>query len=398
MSRIRANTITDMAGTGKPSFTNGLYSAGDVGIGDNAPSSDYGTNLSVHSTATDGARLKISDGTTGKGNLDGLDIISTGGVAYFINRETADMSFSAGAGEKLRITSGGLIDISGGVQISENVTPTTGSGVEIFKASSTVGQIQVFNRDSSAWMDLALKGKEQIFYTAGTERVRIDSSGNVVIGATSGQGLFSVHQSTSATSNYINITNNATGTPSWSNGMLLGNNTAGDALCWQNENLSLVFGTNNIERMRILSGGGLTFNGDTAAANALDDYEEGTWTPTLTNVTIGNGTITGQYTKIGNIIHVTFRLEGGSTTTSSSMTGISGLPFTNALASNTGYLSASNTSNNWFGYTQQYSTGTITNYIQWVTGGSIQDIGNTNIPFTWGASTFMRFNMTYRVA
>jgi hypothetical protein len=32
------------------------------------------------------------------------------------------------------------------------------------------------------------------------------------------------------------------------------------------------------ERMRILAGGGLTFNGDTAAANALDDYEEGTWT------------------------------------------------------------------------------------------------------------------------
>ena len=37
--------------------------------------------------------------------------------------------------------------------------------------------------------------------------------------------------------------------------------------------------TNPTERMRLLSGGGLTFNGDTAAANALDDYEEGTWTP-----------------------------------------------------------------------------------------------------------------------
>ena len=329
MSRIRANTITDMAGTGKPSFTNGLYSAGDVGIGDNAPSSDYGTNLSVHSTATDGARLKISDGTTGKGNLDGLDIISTGGVAYFINRETADMSFSAGAGEKLRITSGGLIDISGGVQISENVTPTTGSGVEIFKASSTVGQIQVFNRDSSAWMDLALKGKEQIFYTAGTERVRIDSSGNVVIGATSGQGLFSVHQSTSATSNYINITNNATGTPSWSNGMLLGNNTAGDALCWQNENLSLVFGTNNIERMRILSGGGLTFNGDTAAANALDDYEEGDWTPTITSggSAIGTDSNDCKYVKVGNLVCCHFEVGAITSPTGSSMV-MGGLPFT----------------------------------------------------------------------
>ena len=34
------------------------------------------------------------------------------------------------------------------------------------------------------------------------------------------------------------------------------------------------------EKVRIRDGGGITFNGDTAAANALDDYEEGTWTPT----------------------------------------------------------------------------------------------------------------------
>ena len=33
----------------------------------------------------------------------------------------------------------------------------------------------------------------------------------------------------------------------------------------------------NAERVRVTDNG-LTFNGDTAAANALDDYEEGTWT------------------------------------------------------------------------------------------------------------------------
>ena len=33
--------------------------------------------------------------------------------------------------------------------------------------------------------------------------------------------------------------------------------------------------------MRIQSGGGISFNGDSAAANALDDYEEGTFTPTV---------------------------------------------------------------------------------------------------------------------
>ena len=40
----------------------------------------------------------------------------------------------------------------------------------------------------------------------------------------------------------------------------------------------------NSERLRILSGGGITFNGDSASANALNDYEEGTYTPTITLV------------------------------------------------------------------------------------------------------------------
>jgi hypothetical protein len=84
------------------------------------------------------------------------------------------------------------------------------------------------------------------------------------------------------------------------------------------------------ERMRILAAGGLTFNGDTAAANALDDYEEGTWTPTLTPqsgsiTTIAN--LSGVYTKIGRSVlySVSFQLTnigtaGGGLT-------ISNIPF-----------------------------------------------------------------------
>lgn len=68
------------------------------------------------------------------------------------------------------------------------------------------------------------------------------------------------------------------------------------------------------ERLRILSSGGITFNGDTAAANALDDYEEGTITPTLTpstsgSITTGNNRVTLQYTKIGNVVHIQGFLE-----------------------------------------------------------------------------------------
>ena len=65
------------------------------------------------------------------------------------------------------------------------------------------------------------------------------------------------------------------------------------------------FGTGDSERARFLAAGGLTFNGDTAAANALDDYEEGTYTPTTQNITTtGTATLTGEYVKIGKQVTV----------------------------------------------------------------------------------------------
>ena len=71
---------------------------------------------------------------------------------------------------------------------------------------------------------------------------------------------------------------------------------------------------------------GLKFNGDTAAANALDDYEEGTWTPSLG----GNATYSlqqGSYTKVGRLVYITGRLTVSTLGTGSNST-ISGLPFT----------------------------------------------------------------------
>ena len=62
------------------------------------------------------------------------------------------------------------------------------------------------------------------------------------------------------------------------------------------------------ERMRILNTGGITFNGDTAAANALDDYEEGTMSWRLQrsdNIGAGSNVNTRvNYTKIGNRVYV----------------------------------------------------------------------------------------------
>ena len=78
---------------------------------------------------------------------------------------------------------------------------------------------------------------------------------------------------------------------------------------------------------------GMLFGSDTAAANTLDDYEEGSWTPLLKN-NADNSAATmsmqvGWYTKVGNLVTV-----GGSLVWSSNgsnanggYTVISGLPF-----------------------------------------------------------------------
>jgi hypothetical protein len=49
-----------------------------------------------------------------------------------------------------------------------------------------------------------------------------------------------------------------------------------------------------------------------ANANTLDDYEEGTYTPTFTSMTVNSGTAvySGKYTKIGNLCYAVFGTTG----------------------------------------------------------------------------------------
>ena len=83
-------------------------------------------------------------------------------------------------------------------------------------------------------------------------------------------------------------------------------------------------------RIVMPSAGGIAFNGDSAAANSLDDYEEGTWTPELSS---GNSSTydgrSGHYTKIGRQVIATFKLEIGSTFAGGTTQYlVGGLPFT----------------------------------------------------------------------
>ena len=141
--------------------------------------------------------------------------------------------------------------------------------------------------------------------TDGTARATVDSSGRLLVGETStsvGSTMVLSGRSDNATGGSRLYISTATTSPA--NGSQLGGiyfsddsenagariEAARDGGTWTSGSSHpsrITFSTtadgasSPTERMRILSGGGVTFNGDTAQANALDDYEEGTWTPTL---------------------------------------------------------------------------------------------------------------------
>jgi len=89
------------------------------------------------------------------------------------------------------------------------------------------------------------------------------------------------------------------------------------------------------------SGSGITFPADqtilgaSSNANTLDDYEEGTWTPTLASTgggTIASGTYTrrvGNYVKVGKLVTVQWQLQVTSASAlSAGAISVTGFPFT----------------------------------------------------------------------
>ena len=94
-----------------------------------------------------------------------------------------------------------------------------------------------------------------------------------------------------------------------------------------------------------LSGG--VYLGGTAAANKLDDYEEGTWTPTYVGSGVAGSSPTGvgTYTKVGRMVTVTANFGNFTASGATGNLHIDGLPFTPSSASgnlHTGAVASSN--------------------------------------------------------
>ena len=133
-------------------------------------------------------------------------------------------------------------------------------------------------------------------------------------------------------------------------------------------------------------------------ANTLDDYEEGTYTPswTGTGVSIGNGTLEGRYIKIGKQVTTHIRFVFGSSSNAGSGSWNFSLPFTAETASGFAYLGpvmgTDSLAGNYFAFAQAFAAGTT---LQITSGGGTLDTWDFNSPFTWGTDDSFRASFTY---
>ena len=153
----------------------------------------------------------------------------------------------------------------------------------------------------------------------GESSVVIDANSNVGIGTTSPVEILHIKEGTNKNVHFtggIGQIGNVTG--------LFAVNDANNAIVDIGICGSTVrVGTTAGERARF-TGDGLCFNGDTAAANAISDYEEGVFTPSATVTTT---LAQGRYVKIGNMVYAFWRVTFASTS-SGLHAKITGLPFT----------------------------------------------------------------------
>jgi hypothetical protein len=124
------------------------------------------------------------------------------------------------------------------------------------------------------------------------------------------------------------------------------------------------------------------------------------YTPALTNITLGNGTMSTRYVLINNFVHYEGKITFGSTTSISGTPQIA-LPFTAAqsfqIAGNIVYADSGVAT--FSGLPIMVGTGTIYLYIaNYATAYGNEVSVSATVPFTWGTSDSITWSIHYAKA
>ena len=317
---------TDSGGTDTERLR--IDSSGRVGIGTSSPSAQIHLNQSGTGSYS---TIKLSNsGASGRTYEIGVGGSTSGsayaGNLYFYdvtagaNRAVIDSSGNVGIGtssnyadSKLEVrgtNAGGDVAI----RVTNNST-TSGSQAGLIFTTTTADYTTAgigFERGTDALKFYVGQSASGGGFDNATERMRISSSGRLGIGDTSPANNLVVSGNASTQVKFT-----CTGGTSVYQRFQNTDNQRGYV---GYEGKRLVFyvdnGSNTADkRVAFMDADGLKFNSDTAAANALNDYEEGTWSAVLQYHTNNqdtsantNGTISpsqATYTKIGNLVYIT---------------------------------------------------------------------------------------------
>jgi len=151
------------------------------------------------------------------------------------------------------------------------------------------------------------------------------------------------------------------------------------------------------------AGKGIDFSANSHGAGMTSEllnwYEEGTFTPTFTGLTVGNGSVFGYYRRVGKQVFVTYGFITGSTSAVGALTGVSGFPFTTGSVGGSRFFPVTGVAFEggvgWYGAASAIFTSATSGI------GVFSPTNNTGfsatVPFTWGADDSVSLTATYFV-
>jgi hypothetical protein len=323
-------------------------------IGGTTPAAGTFTTLTANTSITGTLATAAQPNITSVGTLTGftstgIDDNATSTAITIDSNENVGIG-TASPDVTLDVVGNARFDsVAGNALRLDRVTSGNNIDIDFYNPIGTAGVISRIRTDGDGLSNLfgAISFHTGTTPDSPTEAMRINRSGNVGINQTSPSAKLhatiegtapSISSNTVAVFNrngglsheaYISIISGTTGTAA----LHFGDSDNEDAGRIAYTHASggadnMTFFVNTAEKMRILSSGGITFNGDTASANALDDYEEGSWTPVPKFGATSGTTVSasGQYTKVGSFVNAVCFFGISATNGAGNFT-ITGLPF-----------------------------------------------------------------------